>query len=286
MICIDEKPGIQAKYRKYPGRLPAPGRPARREFEYVRNRTVSVIAALQAATGLVVVEPVARNDSAAFTGFLHRLTQCIDPRLNIRIVMDNGSSHTSRATRARIAARPWITVTYTPWTWTYDARDDHARYRTRRNGQHPARTTAQPAAAQTIPQAASQQYQPNPWGPQADGGSFPWRSSSSCARLSAADPGMKLPISPLGPKSWSTLLKVILRLARSYQISILTLTPPVLSSAMLPSVLLRAAKTQCSWQRPRLRSGVLTKSARPSATRDSATNPSRTSAELHPPANS
>ena len=30
VICIDEKTGIQAKYRKYPGRLPAPGRPARR----------------------------------------------------------------------------------------------------------------------------------------------------------------------------------------------------------------------------------------------------------------
>ena len=117
--------------------------------------------------------------------------------------MDNGSSHTSRATRAWIAARPRITITYTPkhaswldmaelwfsvltrgllrrgeftsrtdlidkiirftirynqaarpWAWTYDARDDHARYRARCNSQHPARTTAQPATAQTIPQAA------------------------------------------------------------------------------------------------------------------------------------
>ena len=57
VICIDEKTGIQAKYRKYPGRLPAPGRPARREFEYVRNGTVSIIAALHVATGQVVAEP-------------------------------------------------------------------------------------------------------------------------------------------------------------------------------------------------------------------------------------
>jgi hypothetical protein len=41
-----------------------------------------------------------------------------------------------------------------PWTWAYDARDDHARYCVRRNSQRPARTTAQPATAQTIPQAA------------------------------------------------------------------------------------------------------------------------------------
>ena len=202
VICIDEKTGIQAKYRKYPGRLPAPGRPARREFEYVRNGTVSVIAALHVATGQVVTEPVTRNDSAAFTGFLHRLTQCTDPRLNIRIVMDNGSSHTSRATRAWIAARPRITVTYTPkhaswldmaelwfsvltrgllrrgeftsradlidkitrftirynqtarpWTWTYDARNDHARYCARHRPQDTA-ATAGPAVAQTLPQAA------------------------------------------------------------------------------------------------------------------------------------
>lgn len=202
VICIDEKTGIQAKYRKYPGRLPAPGRPARREFEYVRNGTVSIIAALHVATGHVVAEPVARNNSAAFTGFLHRLTQCIDPQLSILIIMDNGSSHTSRATRAWIAAHPQITVICTPkhaswldmaelwfsvltrgllrrgeftsqadlidkitsftirynrtarpWTWTYDARDDHARYSARHRPQDAA-ATAQPTTGQTLPQAA------------------------------------------------------------------------------------------------------------------------------------
>ena len=75
---------------------------------------MSIIAALHVATGQVVAEPIGRNDSATFTGFLHRLDQCIDPRLNIHLIMDNGSSHTSRATRAWITAHPRITVTYTP----------------------------------------------------------------------------------------------------------------------------------------------------------------------------
>jgi transposase len=44
VICIDEKTGIQAKYRKYPERPLRPGRVARREFEYIRNGTVSIIA--------------------------------------------------------------------------------------------------------------------------------------------------------------------------------------------------------------------------------------------------
>lgn len=114
VICIDEKTGIQAKYRKYPERRATPGRAARREFEYIRNGTVSIIAALQVATGEVIVEPISRNDSATFTGFLRRLEQSIAPDLNIHIVMDNGSSHTARATKAWLAAHPRIGVTYTP----------------------------------------------------------------------------------------------------------------------------------------------------------------------------
>jgi transposase len=114
VICIDEKTGIQAKYRRYPEQPARPGRLARREFEYVRNGTVSIIAALEVGTGQVIAEPIGRNDSAAFTGFLHRLEQCIDLRLTIHLVMDNGSSRTSRATRAWLAAHPRITVTDTP----------------------------------------------------------------------------------------------------------------------------------------------------------------------------
>ena len=51
---------------------------------------------------------------ATFNGFLHRLDQCTDPRLNIHLIMDNGSSHTSHATLAWITVHPRITVTYTP----------------------------------------------------------------------------------------------------------------------------------------------------------------------------
>jgi transposase len=114
VVCIDEKTGIQAKYRKYPGRPARRGRLARREFEYVRNGAVSIIAALHVATGQVIAEPITSNNSVTFISFLHRLDQCIDPRLQIHLVMDNGSSHTSGATRAWIAAHPRISVTCTP----------------------------------------------------------------------------------------------------------------------------------------------------------------------------
>ena len=113
-ISVDEKTGIQAKSRKHQDTPARPGRDARREFEYVRHGTVSILAAMNVATGEVIAERIARNDSATFTGFLAMLDQMIPPHLRIRLIMDNGSSHTSRATRAWLAAHPRFAVTYTP----------------------------------------------------------------------------------------------------------------------------------------------------------------------------
>jgi transposase len=95
-------------------RLAQPGRDARREFEYVRHGTISIIAAMNVTTGEVITERIHRNDSAAFTGFLAMLHQMIPPHLRIHLIMDNGSSHTSRVTRAWLAAHPRFAVTYTP----------------------------------------------------------------------------------------------------------------------------------------------------------------------------
>jgi transposase len=114
LISVDEKTGIQAKSRKHP-QIPArPGRDARREFEYVRHGTVSIIAAMNVTTGEVIAERIHRNNSAAFIAFLAMLDQITPPHLRIHLIMDNGSSHTSRATRAWLAAHPRFAVTYTP----------------------------------------------------------------------------------------------------------------------------------------------------------------------------
>ncbi len=114
LLSVDEKTGIQAKSRKYP-ELPArSGRWARREFEYIRHGTVSIMAAMNITTGQVIAERIDRNDSVTFIAFLTLLNQTIDPALDICMIMDNGSSHTSRATRAWLAAHPRFKVTYTP----------------------------------------------------------------------------------------------------------------------------------------------------------------------------
>lgn len=114
LVSVDEKTGIQAKSRKHPQTPARPGRDARREFEYIRHGTVSIIAAMNVTTGEVIAERIRRNDSATFIAFLSMLHQMIPGHLRIHLIMDNGSSHTSRATRAWLAARPRFSVTYTP----------------------------------------------------------------------------------------------------------------------------------------------------------------------------
>lgn len=106
VVCIDEKTAIAARSRKHPTLATRPGQIARREFEYVRHGTVSIIAALHVHTGQVITERITRNDSATFIAFLTMLDQAIDPALTIHLVLDNGSSHTSRATKKWLRAHP------------------------------------------------------------------------------------------------------------------------------------------------------------------------------------
>jgi transposase len=54
VLCIDEKTGMQALERKNPDRPAQPGRRARREFEYIRHGTQSLIASFDVRTGEVV----------------------------------------------------------------------------------------------------------------------------------------------------------------------------------------------------------------------------------------
>ncbi len=114
VLSIDEKTGIQAKSRKYPTQPVRSGQPARREFEYVRHGTTSLIAAMDVATGRVTATNIERNNSVTFIAFLEELDKSIEDDLAIHIVMDNGSSHTSRATKAWLADHLRFVVHHTP----------------------------------------------------------------------------------------------------------------------------------------------------------------------------
>lgn len=114
VLSIDEKTAIAARSRRHPGQPARPGEPVRQEFESRRHGTASLIAALDVHSGEVLTEVITRNDAAIFTAFLDRLDRAIAPGKEIHVVLDNGSSHTAKHTKAWLAAHPRWHVRWTP----------------------------------------------------------------------------------------------------------------------------------------------------------------------------
>ena len=96
--------GIQALERIAPGLPMAPGKVERREFEYRRHGTQTLIAAFDVATGKV--EGVIGNTRTEkdFARFLRRLLTSAAPNIRWDIVCDNLNIHLSEAV-VRLVAR-------------------------------------------------------------------------------------------------------------------------------------------------------------------------------------
>jgi transposase len=114
VVSVDEKTGIQAKERIAPTTPAVQGQPGRYEFEYRRHGTASLLAAMDVHSGEVLATDIARNNSVTFTEFLEDIDANVAPSLAIHLVLDNGSSHTSKATKAWLADHPRFVVHYTP----------------------------------------------------------------------------------------------------------------------------------------------------------------------------
>jgi transposase len=114
VLRADEKTAMRARSRRHPTRRAHPGRLERREFEYRRHGTASIVAALDVHTGQVLVEDITRNDSVTFIAFPRLLGHAVPADSTIHLILDNGSSHTSKATRSWLAKHPRLVVHHTP----------------------------------------------------------------------------------------------------------------------------------------------------------------------------
>lgn len=115
VLSVDEKTSIQATQRRHPDQPARRGRLRRREFEYRRHGTASLFAAMDVHSGEVLAEPIpGKNDSVNFCDFLDGIERAVDPDLTIHVVLDNGSSHVSKHTKAWLAAHPRWVAHYTP----------------------------------------------------------------------------------------------------------------------------------------------------------------------------
>ena len=114
LFSVDEKTAMHARSRKRASVAARRGRPELREFEYVRHGTASLMAAMNVTDGTVHPKIILANNSATFIDFIIELAATVDPAKKIHLILDNGSSHTSKATKTWLAEHPRISVTYTP----------------------------------------------------------------------------------------------------------------------------------------------------------------------------
>src|SRR3984885_5790391 len=89
VLCVDEKSQIQALDRPQPLLPMRPGQIERRTRDYTRHRTLSLFAALDVATGKVVVRCYPRHRGREFLAFLREIERNVPPDLDVHLIMDN-----------------------------------------------------------------------------------------------------------------------------------------------------------------------------------------------------
>ena len=106
-FCIDEKTGIGVREPAAPSQPVAPGRPARREFEYVRNGTAALLAAFSVLTGIVYGIVRQQHRSLEFIELLRLLDKLVPPQQVIHLILDPVRLHCSAEVAVYLAYRPW-----------------------------------------------------------------------------------------------------------------------------------------------------------------------------------
>lgn len=115
VFCVDEKTAIQALDRMLPL---SRGRAESHSFEYKRNGTLSLFAALNTATGEVLGKTAPRHTSEQFVAFLTDIVASQPAHKEIHVICDNVSSHKTERVVRFLAEHDHVRVhypTYSSW---------------------------------------------------------------------------------------------------------------------------------------------------------------------------
>ena len=114
VFCVDEKTAIQALDRRDRVLPLSPGRAERHGFEYKRNGTLSLYAALNTKTGQVQGKTTRRHTSQEFVSFLKDVVAPYQADQEIHIICDNLSAHKTKQVAAFLEAHPHVKLHFTP----------------------------------------------------------------------------------------------------------------------------------------------------------------------------
>jgi transposase len=113
IICLDEKPNMQALERRYRDLPMAPGQPVRREWEYIRHGTLTLMGAFDVRRGQLFGFCAERRGGDVFVELLE-MVDALYPTGRGHIICDNLSDHDTEEVREWFEAHPRWTRHFTP----------------------------------------------------------------------------------------------------------------------------------------------------------------------------
>lgn len=114
VLCVDEKPQIQAVEGTAPVLPMRPGQVERRSHDYKRHGTTDLFAALDVKAGTVIGTCKGRHRTSEFRAFLDQVEAAVPANLDIHVVLDNAATHKTRLVHDWLVKRPRWHLHFTP----------------------------------------------------------------------------------------------------------------------------------------------------------------------------
>ena len=114
VLCVDEKPQIQALDRSQPILPMTPGQIERRTHDYVRYGTTSLFAALDVKSGRIIAEHHRRHRGIEFRKFLGTINERVPQHLEVHLVLDNYGTHKTPLIQRWLLRHPRFHLHFTP----------------------------------------------------------------------------------------------------------------------------------------------------------------------------
>lgn len=114
VLCVDEKPSIQATSDTAPAVPMRPGQVERHTHDYIRHGTTDLFAALDIKAGTVIGEVHRRHRSIEFRHFLRTVERATPAALALHLVVDNASIHKTPLIHRWLMRHPRVRLHFTP----------------------------------------------------------------------------------------------------------------------------------------------------------------------------
>lgn len=114
VFCVDEKSSIQALDRTQPGLPLKKGRAGTMTHDYKRHGTSTLFAALNVANGEVIGECKQQHRHQEFLSFLKTVERQTPKELELRLIVDNYSTHKHEKVRKWLSRNRRVTLHFIP----------------------------------------------------------------------------------------------------------------------------------------------------------------------------